>query len=217
MTRIEEQLEAWLQAGATAMGEVGWTVHAGGWRLYHRDDDPEASELQELRGAEAATELARFDDAGEYRPLKTAPTLRHGWRLQLESLRELRLALDAFYPGALGLAAAAERGALEVTPVRETLNRQTGMFRVTGLITGEDLQSLVGEKCRSSDGCLRRILWDLGPDEPALDFPPEKFVPDADPLDRGAHVIPLLCREFCNLMVGQARTVVKRAQAQAAS
>ena len=30
--------------------------------------------------------IARFDDSGAYRPLKTAPNLRHGWRLELATL-----------------------------------------------------------------------------------------------------------------------------------
>lgn len=214
--RIEQQLENWLRAGVSAMGELAIHSRADKWWLCHRDD-LESADLPISHGSGAATDLARFDDTGDYRPLKTAPTLRHGWRLQLDSLRELRLALEAFYPGALGLAVAQSHGDLEITPVRETLNRQTGMFRVTGLINGDDLKTLVCEKCRSSDGCLRRILWDLGPNEPALAFPLEKHEAHADPLDRGEKVIPLLCREFCNLMVGQARQVVKRAQARDSS
>ena len=48
---------------------------------------------------EDAIEIAKHDDAGNYRPLKTAPNLRHGWRLELETLEDLRRALDYFYPG----------------------------------------------------------------------------------------------------------------------
>ena len=64
--------------------------------------------------------LTRFDDAGNYRPLKTAPTLRHGWQLTVSSLAELRLALDHFYPGRLAAFFASESGGLEATSLRDT-------------------------------------------------------------------------------------------------
>ena len=49
-----------------------------------------------------AVELAKFSDDGKYRPLKTAPNLRHGWRLELADLAALQQALDFFYPGPAG-------------------------------------------------------------------------------------------------------------------
>ena len=52
---------------------------AGGFILCHRDDEPKTV-AEVFHGAEAAAEIAKHDDAGNYRPLKTAPTLRHGWR-----------------------------------------------------------------------------------------------------------------------------------------
>ena len=52
----------------------------------------------------------------QYRPLKTAPNLRHGWRLEVANLAELRLALDLFYPGRLAALAAWEAHRLATTP-----------------------------------------------------------------------------------------------------
>ena len=65
--------------------------------LLHRDD-ASLDQLQTYRDAENAIEIAKYDDAGNYRPLKTAPNLRHGWRLELATVDELRRALDYFYP-----------------------------------------------------------------------------------------------------------------------
>jgi len=71
---------------------------AGGFVVCHRDDQ-DAHGLKLFRDPEDAVEIARYDDAGDYRPLKTAPNLRQGWRLEVADLGELRRALDYFYPG----------------------------------------------------------------------------------------------------------------------
>ena len=55
-------------------------------------------------------EIAKDDHAGNYRPLKMAPNLRHGWRLERETLDDLRRSLDYFYPGRLAVFAAWKNG-----------------------------------------------------------------------------------------------------------
>src|SRR5206468_2838964 len=108
--------------------------------------------------AEDAIEIAKYDDAGNYRPLKTAPNLRHGWRLELDTLEELRRALDYFYAGRLAVFAAWKSGKLQTTPLRETLNRQSGMYRIAAKISDTQIDNLVSDFCRSNGGCLRTIL-----------------------------------------------------------
>src|SRR4029450_1927302 len=71
-----------------------------GFVLLHRDDES-LDQLQTYRDAADAVGIAKYDDAGDYRPLKTAPNLRHGWRLELATVEELRRTLDYFYPGQL--------------------------------------------------------------------------------------------------------------------
>ena len=71
---------------------------SGGFVLCHRDDE-NVRDLEILGKPDDAIEIARYDDAGNYRPLKTAPNLRHGWRLELVDLGGLHRALDYFYPG----------------------------------------------------------------------------------------------------------------------
>ena len=163
--------------------------------------------------AEDAIEIAKFDDAGNYRPLKTAPNLRHGWRLELVDLSEVARALDYFYPGRLAMFAAWKENRLTTTPLRETLDRQSGMYRIAAKISDEQIDDLVGNFCRSDGGCLRTILWkrDERGAVPSTKLPPEKFDPDHDQTERGARVIPLLCQEACNLLVNECRKVVKKA------
>ena len=94
--------------------------NGAGFVLWHRDD-ASFDKLQMYREAEDAIEIAKYDDAGNYRPLKTAPNLRHGWRLELATVEELRRALDYFYPGRL----AAFRGVEKRRPQNDGLARNT--------------------------------------------------------------------------------------------
>ena len=64
------------------------------------------SQLEIFQDPHDAIRIARYDDAANYRPLKTAPNLRHGWRLTLTDLAEICLALDFLYPAAVGTALA---------------------------------------------------------------------------------------------------------------
>src|SRR5437879_12723015 len=62
---------------------------SGGFVLCHRDDENSRG-LEIFKKPEDALRIARSDDAGKYRPLKTAPNLRRGWRLEVVDLGELR-------------------------------------------------------------------------------------------------------------------------------
>ncbi len=156
-------------------------IGAGGFVLSHRDDKT-LDELKTSRNAEDAIEIAKYDDAGNYRPLKTAPNLRHGWRLELYTLEELRRALDYFYPGRLAVFAAWKSGKLQTTPLRETLNRQSGMYRIAAKISDTQIDNLVADFCRSNGGCLRTILWKRDGDGAiaSTKLPKEKFDPSHD-------------------------------------
>jgi sirohydrochlorin cobaltochelatase len=183
---------------------------SGGFVVCHREDE-NSSQLQLLRKPGDAAEIARYDDAGKYRPLKTAPNLRHGWRLELVDLGELRRALDDFYPGRLAMLAAWTENRLRTTSLRETLDRQSGMYRVAAKISDEQIDDVVGSLCRSDGGCLRTILWerDNHGGIPSTKLPPVKFDPGHDQTGRGENTIPLLCQEACNLLVTECRKAVK--------
>jgi len=190
---------------------------SGRFVLSHRDDEL-VDHLQTFRNAQDAIEIAKYDDSGNYRPLKTAPNLRHGWRLELDTLEELRCALDYFYPGRLAIFAAWKRDQPQTTPLRETLDRQSGMYRVAAKISDSQIDDLVADFCRSNGGCLRTILWkrDARGTSPSTKLPDEKFDPRYDqagmPGRPGSTIpatVPLLCQEACNLLVAECRKVVK--------
>ncbi|MBV9659008.1 MAG: hypothetical protein JO295_12945 [Verrucomicrobia bacterium] len=223
---LDAALARWLAAARMRLGQIQMETlppPQAGFRLRHHDDAGRPHEELALftGGADDAVELARYDDAGNYRPLKTAPNLRHGWRLEaLPDLPALRRALDAFYPARLGALLAFENGRLPVTPLRETLARQTGMYRITQKLTDAQADALVGRFCRSDGGCLRTILWrrDLAGTPASSHLPPEKFEPAFDQTGHGeTRSLPLLCQEACNLLVAEARAVIKGERTAAAA
>jgi len=206
---VTRALAAWLAAGETRIGQL---VILGQYELrHHLDAGVHGLTLHTVPAA--ARDIALYDAAGNYRPLKTAPTLRRGWRLTLSTIEQLHDALDAFYPAMLAARLAFQQGRLAVTPLRDTLNRQSGMYAVTRKITDAGADALIGSFCRTDGGCLKTILWPIAPGLPVTSLPPEKFDPSA-PLSFGlqpsAFPIPLLCAEACNLLVAGAREAVKR-------
>ena len=206
-------IERALQAALTDrfhFGQILIQKTNGSFVLSHRDDEVR-TDLQTFRNAEEAVEIAKYDDAGNYRSLKTAPNLRHGWRLEVATFPELKRALDYFYPGRLAVFAAWRNGQLQATQLRETLERQSGMYRVAAKISGEQIDNVVGNFCRSDSGCLRTILWkrDQQSTIASTKLPPTKFDPLHDQTGQGERCIPLLCQEPCNLLVAECRKVVK--------
>jgi len=209
---IERALKAALSNGACCIGQIAISpLSGGGFTLCHRDDQPKPDDLRTSRNVQTAAEIARFDDAGNYRPLKTAPNLRHGWRLDVVDLSEVRRALDYFYPARLAVLAAWKENRLATTPLRATLGRQSGIYRAAAKISGGQIDEVVGNFCRSDGGCLRTILWrrDAAGTVPSTKLPPEKFDPAHDQTGRGEAMVPLLCQEACNLLVNECRKVVK--------
>ncbi len=176
--------------------------------LCHAQDVEQVGQgvLRRYQGPEAARDVGRYDAAGEFRPLRSAPTLAGGWEIAVESVADLHLALDFLYPAALASWLHHGRGQLEVATLRETVGRQTGMYRITGLLRDEEAEQLVQEVC--AVGCLRRIVWPLSGERAWTQLPPHKMIlPSAAPGEGLA--IPLLCTDACPLLIGGARTLVK--------
>ncbi|HEY0790012.1 MAG TPA: DR2241 family protein [Chthoniobacterales bacterium] len=210
---ISDLLERLCRQGAWRLGEVVVVpVTSGQVELRHHSDENTApgSGLRPLERPEELRDLVRYDEAGRYRPLKGAPTLPRGWIFTAGDARALQQALDFVYPGATASWAAQQHGELRVVDLRVTLNRQTGMYRVTQKITNEQADRLVGRFCRSDEGCLRTILWRLDRDRPVTSLPAAKFDPAADQLGRAGRHLPIFCAEACNLLVAEARAVVKQ-------
>ena len=210
LNTIEQAFEG-ETAGTWRIGQVLiQKTRDGKLALSHRDDE-DSDPGQVFWNPEDAAEIAKYDEEGKYRPLKTAPNLRRGWRLEIVDLTGLRRALDYFYPGRLALFSAWKTNHLVTTTLRDTLNRQSGMYRVAAKISDEQINELVGNFCRSTDGCLRTILWkrDANGASASTQLPPEKFDTSHDQTGGGEPVIPLLCQEPCNLLVAECRKAVK--------
>jgi sirohydrochlorin cobaltochelatase len=234
---MQNSVEWALEAAPLYFGQILIRKLRKSFVLCHREDAA-YDDLKIFRSPEDAIEIARYDDAGNYRPLKTAPNLRRGWRMELETQEGLKHALDHFYPGRLAVFIAWQRGQLRTTPLRETLDRQSGIYRVAAKISDAQIDDLVADFCRSDGGCLRTILWkrDSRDAIASTKLPTQKFDPAWDqvqapgrpgssafakvPTFTGASAgrpadtaspatVPLLCQEVCNLLVAACRKVVK--------
>jgi sirohydrochlorin cobaltochelatase len=211
---MPESIERILEAALTDrlfIGQLLICTRNGSAVLSHRDDEGRV-DLQKFSNPEDALEIAHYDDDGNYRPLKTAPNLRHGWQMQLVDVHALRIAVDHFYPGRLAMFAAWKANRLTTTPLRATLDRQSGMYRIAAKISDQQLDPLIANFCRSDGGCLRTILWkrNAAGSVASPKLPPEKFDPAHDQTARGERTIPLLCQEACNFLVAECRKAVKR-------
>jgi sirohydrochlorin cobaltochelatase len=206
---VTNRFEQTLEELGWCIGEVAILRNGEAFALRHRDDA--VLQLQQLECATDAVEIARFDDARKFRPLKTAPNLRHGWRIECETLREVELALEDIYPGRLAALREWRAERLTATPLRTTLNRQSGMYRVAAKISDEQIDDVVFRVCRSDGGCLRTILWrrDEAGALPSRSLAPSKFDPAYDQTGRDEKCAPLLCQEACAILIASARDAVK--------
>jgi sirohydrochlorin cobaltochelatase len=215
-------LQALVAGKVSRIGQLEIVPSEGGFVLCHRDDVGR----NDLRDGEIddAFEITKFDDAGNYRRLKTAPNLRRGWKIFARDLSQVKEVIDAIYPGRLAVLHAFKSGQLTTTSLRETLNRQTGMYRIARKISEQEIDGVVGNFCRSDGGCLRTILWkrDATDKSASSNLPPEKFDPTVDqylspkeppPATAATESIPLLCQEACNLLVAACRDAVKMGSA----
>jgi sirohydrochlorin cobaltochelatase len=210
---VRDRLQRILAIGSLNLGEINARRVTDTLFIVRHRQDAQPGEVVPLRiytGPEAARDLARFDREGRFRPLKGAPTLPAGWELRLDSIDSLKLAIDSFYPGALASWFAWEDCRINPVDLRTTLNRQTGMYRVTQKLTDAEAHALAGRFCRSDGGCLRTILWTIAGKRPDRNLPETKFAITDDQLGKHDPAIPFLCLEPCNLLVAEARETVKQ-------
>jgi len=207
---IRDELARLIQDGYNALGELEFAENSDGYILYHSADRSSLKEARVYQAIEDARQIAKYDSSGAYRPLKGAPNLPRGWLIELATIDELKKALDFFYPGAIGAWLAYQAGTARPVCLRETLNRQTGMYRVTRKMTEEQAQNLVREACRSDGQCLRTILWGIEEDQSPDFLPSSKSDPAFDQTGQKRAALPFLCLEACNLLVAAARTTIKK-------
>jgi hypothetical protein len=104
--------------------------------------------------------VATYTAGGSFRPLKSAPNLRRGWRAESKNTAELETALNHLYPGSIADWFAAGASNPPVTTYREFTNRQSGMYRITQML--DDAQAaLVLRACCHPRLCLKQRLWSV--------------------------------------------------------
>jgi len=197
------------------------TIGADGERRYGLRHEADADEPETALDSHDdpldARTLTKYDDDGQFRPLKTAPTLQTGWQFTDLSGADLVTAVDFFYPATVtnwhrergtkrsdapaGRAGAerhaSQEGELDVSHWRETMARQTGIY---GLIEtwdrgeGHEHVEWVAEACCDDSQCLKRREWQYD-EGTELDAP------------GGEGEFP--CREPCSLVVAAARKWTK--------
>lgn len=214
MAQLTTFLESWLNQGGQTLGQLSLRRIDSQFSLQHIED-VDGGELQSFHKAEDAREIAKYDAEGNFRPLKSAPTLKRGWKLTLGSSTELLRALDYFYPAAVANWVHYNIGHPEpssfILPLRETLNRQTGMYRITSRIRDDEAQILVQNVC-SEGKCLRTISWPIAVDVPIETLPIQKI---SISKDSPGNEIPVLCCQVCPILIGAAREMVKARNALA--
>jgi len=199
MGEIVTELKERLAQGPLRIGQI---VCRSDFSIRH-DSDTDETQGPIFMNPYQASEIAKYDDEGNFRPLKTAPNLRRGWRLELGTLEEMRMAIDFFYPLALSAILAFRRKSLPVSSLRDVLARQTGMYAVTKKVTDEEADTIVRKLCNSESGCLRHVLWRISSDRPS------SLSEDGRDIRTDTSEVPLLCPEACCLIVAETRTVVK--------
>lgn len=197
--KLSDELDAWLSNGETVrFGELELQkTPAGKYTACHKMEMAEPNTLKPINSPAELREMAKWDKEGEYRPLKTAPTLAMGWKTEAEDSVHFLACLDAIYPGVFATWVAYEKGSHDATPLRNTLDRQTGMYRFAGSITDPMANQIMRELC--SPGCLRKIAWPIDDNCPV------------SRLKRSKRSIPVICTEACTFAVTKARALVKEA------
>ncbi len=193
------ELESHLPAGTTLVfGQLYLTRNdESNFEACHLDDMGDKVSLVPVDSVTDLRELAKFDASGEYRPLKTAPTLKGGWKTCCDDAAEFLKRLDAIYPAVFATWIAYARGEHHPTSLRRTLDRQTGMYRFAGTISDQLANRMMRELCHP--GCIRTIAWPINDDHPV------------SRLKAHPKHIPVICTEACTFAVDAARTLAKEA------
>jgi hypothetical protein len=135
--------------------------------------------------------LATYTARGSFRPLKSAPNLRRGWRTESKNTAELETALNHLYPGSIADWFVAGTPHPSITTYREFTRRQSGMYRITQML--DDAQAaLVLRACCHPRLCLKQRLWSVSAVQS------EKFDPARIP-----------CLEPCAILLEFARKAMR--------
>ena len=119
-----------------------------GFILCHRDDK-QLRGLQEFNSPDDAIEIAKVRRRRKLSPAENRA--QSAARMAIGSCRSCRLAarFGLFLSWPSGRVRRLEEKQIRTTPLRETLNRQSGMYRVAAKISDDQIDDLVGDFCQS--------------------------------------------------------------------
>ena len=155
-------LTEFLAAFATeiVLGQVLIHRAARGFELRHAVDRDLSADLLKIVPLNELRPLAQFTSTGAFRPLKSAPNLRRGWRAFADDDKALELALNQLYPGAIADWFAARATPPPITSYREFTARQTGMYRITTMLDDKIAGAAI-RACCHPEFCLKQRLWSV--------------------------------------------------------
>ena len=179
----------WGQVRISTQGSSG----PRSFELRHISDGSLPSESLTLTPLAQLRPLGMHTADGKFRPIKSAPSLRSGWRAVAQDSTQLELAIDALYPGSVADWAAIQRPEFIVGTFREFTGRQTGMYRITQLLDDAQAAQAITACCEPAF-CLKNRRWTV------------KGLP-ADETSSGKSLIP--CLEPCAIMLEFARKAIK--------
>lgn len=129
-----------------------------GFLLCHHEDVATPEEHLLALAPETLREWSQTNAAGMFRPNRTAPGLRRGWKSEARTDAALETALEGLYPGAIADWNAVQSETAKVTSFREFMGRQTGMYRRISELDDPQAIRIVQAGCEVGS-CLRRRLW----------------------------------------------------------
>ena len=177
------------------LAEVLIRRKGAGYELRQVQDREMPPDKLRLVKFDEARPLAQSTASGIFRPLKSAPDLQTGWRIEARNDDDLETALSQLYPGAVADWHAAQAANPPVTNYREYVNRQSGMYRITAMLNDEQAAQVIGGVCDAKH-CLKRRLWTVGGLE----------------ADAAAHKSLIPCLEPCAVLMESARKAVRAEQ-----
>lgn len=171
----------------------------GGFELRHAADAQLTEDALKIVAPADLRRLTQFAGNGAFRPLKSAPNLRAGWRTIVPGEEALERALAHLYPGAVADWFALRNGdgiggSPKITTYREFSERQTGMYRITTKLDDAAVEGVI-RSCCGKDFCLKRRLWTVNGSSPPPDALEEKSL------------IP--CLEPCAILLESARKTAR--------
>ncbi|MDG2400225.1 MAG: DR2241 family protein [Akkermansiaceae bacterium] len=195
-----------LDSGINQIGQL--RILRGPLRLHHIDD-VNLDSLEVHTDPDDAREISLYTSDGKYRFTKGELSLKTGWIFILDSVEDLRRAIDLFYPASLGLWNASQNNEIRVQNLRDKLNRQTGMYRHARNVSDEGIQKLVKCLCGPSNKCVKKILWEIDETTPLEDSEASRFDGIVGDIEMTT-AIPMVCQEACNFFVAQSRKKAKK-------